>query len=89
MNNRIVSIIFMVVSMVIMIIVLHVYPDPVREPMDDNLYYEYNIVERIRPDDYNHAKGLLESAVARLDADVFQFLVVDFHCCLVFCFTTE
>ena len=68
MNNRIVSIIFMVVSMVIMIIVLHVYPDPVREPMDDNLYYEYNIVERIRPDDYNHAKGLLESAAARLDA---------------------
>ena len=64
MKNRIISIIFMVVSMVIMVIVLHVYPNPVREPVEDNLYYEYNIVERVLPNDYNHAK----SAAARLDA---------------------
>ena len=67
-TNRIISTIFMIVSLIIMIIIIHVYPKEDRIPMEENLYYEYNIVERILPNDYNHACSLLESAENHLDA---------------------
>ena len=67
-TNRIISTIFIIMSLIIMVIVIHVYPEEQQVPVEENLYYEYNIVERVLPNDYNSACSLLESAESRLDA---------------------
>ena len=69
-TNRIISTIFIIMSLIIMVIVIHIYPEEQQVPMEENLYYEYNIVERILPNDYNSACSLLESAESRLDAAI-------------------